>query len=114
MTSFSRFTKVLIVVFAFALLAHGAAWFLVSQFPSGDAPLVLRFRSGGGVDFLGARATLKTIPLIGSLILLMNFLLVLVLRKRDQALAVFCALAALVVENLLALSLAVLLAVNRG
>lgn len=101
-----------VILLIFGVAGNAVLWWLWSRFSSGPAPLVLRFRIGGGIDVLGERSLLATIPAIGSLILLLNAALTVILSRRDVGLATLIGSVAVFVQVVLAAALLMLLGEN--
>ena len=106
--TFNRYTVLLI----FGVLGNALLWWFWSRFPEGGTPLVLRYQLGGGIDVLGERPLLATIPLLGLLVLLINGGLVTVLYRRDVALATLTAMVAVAFQALLLFAMLALVAKN--
>ena len=102
------------VLWLFAFLVNASLWWFVWQFPHGEAPLVLRYRIGGGIDLLGARATLRVIPAAGTVILVVNAMLAAVLQRRDPVLTSLLMATAFLAQLFLVIALVTLFAVNRA
>lgn len=105
---FNRYTVLLIL----GVLGNAALWWLWSRFPEGGTPLVLRYQIGGGIDVLGERPVLTTIPLLGLLVLVANGALVTVMYRRDAVLSTLMACAAVAFQLLLIVAMVILLARN--
>lgn len=105
---FNRYT----VLLSLGVLGNMALWWLWSRFPQGAAPLVLRYQVGGGIDVLGERSLLATIPLIGLLALFVNGALTVLLHRRDSTLATLVAAVAVSMQVLLVVALLILFAKN--
>lgn len=104
--------------FSLLLLIAGALhlflWWGAFQFPSGTVPLVLHYRIGGGIDLLGGRATLLTIPFSGLAILTLNIFLVFLLRHRDSTIPALALATGFLAQLLLAIALVALFIANRS
>jgi hypothetical protein len=108
-----RFERAMVFAFAALSIFVIALWAIVSRFPSTSAPLILHFRSGGGVDLLGNRGALWTIPAIGTAIFIANGFLAAIARRRDRTIAILAIVTTFFVLSFLLLALIALAIVNR-
>lgn len=95
-------------------MLHAALWFWFFRFPEGVAPLLLRFSVGSGVDVLGSRKILATIPALAFLFGASNILFGLALRRRDQFLSYLFLAIGVLVQAFFLFALAILWFANRS
>ncbi|OHA49264.1 MAG: hypothetical protein A2991_00625 [Candidatus Terrybacteria bacterium RIFCSPLOWO2_01_FULL_58_14] len=95
-------------------VVHLFLWWGAFQFPAGTVPLVLHYRIGGGIDLLGGRTTLMTIPFSGLAILTLNIFLALLLRRRDKTLSILALATGFLAQLFLAIALVALFIANRS